>query len=42
MYNVNIFQTQNDDHEVDNVELDLMDEVVNDGMNYFEEIVNKN
>ena len=42
MYNVNIFQTQNDDHEVDNVELDLMDEVVNDGMNYVEEIVNKN
>jgi hypothetical protein len=41
MYNVNIFQTQNDDHEVNNVELDNMDEVVNDGMNYVEEIVNK-
>ena len=41
MYNVNIFQTHNDDHEVNNVELDHMDEVVNEGMNYFEEIVNK-
>ena len=41
MYNVNIFQTQNDDHEVNNVELVNMDEVVNDGMNYVEEIVNE-